>query len=75
MKGRGQGMARIGEHKTINPYINNELTVSISQPVKLTGKLPGRVLRHKCGHPQIGMAFTAQRNALCQNKLRLTGYY
>ena len=47
MKGRGQGMARIGDHKAINPYINNELAVAICQPVKLIGRSLGRTFGYK----------------------------
>ena len=37
MKGRGQGVTRISTNKTLNPYINNDLSLAIENPVTLTG--------------------------------------
>ncbi|MDA8388117.1 MAG: P63C domain-containing protein [Nitrospiraceae bacterium] len=37
MKGRGQGIARITAHKTLNPFLNNELILAIENPLEITG--------------------------------------
>lgn len=37
MKGRGQGIARIGSIKGINPYISNELRLAIENPIIAIG--------------------------------------
>ncbi len=37
MKGRGQGVQRIPSHKTIKPFINNELEVAIKNPINFLG--------------------------------------
>lgn len=37
MKGRGQGMARIVEHRALKPFISEELRLAIENPIKLPG--------------------------------------
>ena len=37
MKGRGQGVIRISTHKTLKPFINNELEVAIKNPITFIG--------------------------------------
>lgn len=37
MKGRGQGVVRISAHKTLKPFINNDLSLAIQNPTKFTG--------------------------------------
>lgn len=37
MKGRGQGIRRISSHKTLIPFINNDLRVAIENPIKFIG--------------------------------------
>lgn len=37
MKGRGQGVARISVHKTLKPYINEELNFAIKNPILFIG--------------------------------------
>jgi hypothetical protein len=37
MKGRGQGVARIVAHKTIIPFLPNDLRVAIETPLKFLG--------------------------------------
>ena len=37
MKGRGQGVRRIPTHKTLKPFINNELDLAIKNPIKFIG--------------------------------------
>ena len=40
MKGRGQGAARIANHKLIKHSENNKLIVAIESPIKFVGKSP-----------------------------------
>lgn len=40
MKGRGQGIARISGNTTMKPYINNDLSLAIDNPVEITGRTP-----------------------------------
>jgi len=35
MKGRGQGAQRISTHKTLKPFINNELDLAIRNPIQV----------------------------------------
>lgn len=37
MKGRGQGVRRISTHKTLKPFINNELDLAIKNPINFIG--------------------------------------
>lgn len=37
MKGRGQGMARIGAHSTLKPFISAALAMAIEEPIKFSG--------------------------------------
>ena len=37
MKGRGQGAKRIVEHRTLKPFINNELSMAIKNPIRFKG--------------------------------------
>lgn len=37
MKGRGQGTARITEHRALKQHINNKLSVAIKNPIKFLG--------------------------------------
>jgi len=37
MKGRGQGIARILDHKALKPLINEDLRLAIEKPLKLSG--------------------------------------
>ncbi|WP_346290936.1 P63C domain-containing protein [Sphaerothrix gracilis] len=37
MKGRGQGTARITTHKTLNPFIDSDLTLAIQNPISFIG--------------------------------------
>jgi len=37
MKGRGQGVSRISAHKTLKPYINNDLDLAIANPIQFIG--------------------------------------
>ncbi|MFC1877099.1 P63C domain-containing protein [Thermodesulfobacteriota bacterium] len=37
MKGRGQGAIRITGHKTLKPFINNELAMAIENPIQFKG--------------------------------------
>lgn len=40
MKGRGQGVRRISTHSTLKPFISNELSVAIENPILFTGYSP-----------------------------------
>lgn len=40
MKGRGQGVQRISTHKTLNPYLKDDLAVAIENPIPFLGKSP-----------------------------------
>lgn len=40
MKGRGQGAQRIGEHRAIKPFLDNDLALAISEPILFTGASP-----------------------------------
>lgn len=40
MKGRGQGVTRITTHKALNPFISNELSLAIENPILYTGYSP-----------------------------------
>jgi hypothetical protein len=40
MKGRGQGVTRISDHKLIKHYENDKLSVAIESPIKFVGKSP-----------------------------------
>ena len=42
MKGRGQGAPRIATHKTLKPFIDNDLRVAIENPIQFIG-IGGRV--------------------------------
>lgn len=37
MKGRGQGVIRITEHKTLKLYLGEELNMAIANPIKFRG--------------------------------------
>ncbi len=37
MKGRGQGMARILDHKALKPFVNADLSAAIENPLQLSG--------------------------------------
>jgi len=37
MMGRGQGIARIADHKTLNSYFGNDLRMAITHPYQITG--------------------------------------
>ncbi len=37
MRGRGQGVTRIPTHRTLKPFINEELSVAIANPVNFVG--------------------------------------
>lgn len=49
MKGRGQGVVRISTHKTLKPFINNELDLAIQTPINFVG-VGSRIANPTAGH-------------------------
>lgn len=63
MKGRGQGVARIGALKAVKSFEINNLSVAIGSPIKFVGESP------KLGEPSDGFEATVLQD-LCETLLR-----